>query len=246
MGPSFTNVGLQIISMLVSDGAKKCSNANREDVATSNGCIMLAQMLGCVSSSFTHNAACILSQTSKMPLAFTHIVHSGCVKSCLSFLRFLVHTGQARWIYSTTSKVASTEGLGGTYVRDSSSIDALKRAKVALFDVLQTLANLSVHAAGVHRARGDYDYVGVSTTMGEKVNYLHVLTHDVKFLTPTLLQTLLGLGTTSTPLLEQVLDLVRKANNLNVVRLGLRIACGMACSDCYKTTLEEVRTSKYK
>jgi hypothetical protein len=89
IGANYTKLLLEIISYLVSDAVGSHASANRVDVITAYGCLILPVLLSNPFGPFASLVANILSYISKAWESFLPILNCGSVKQCLKYMKHL-------------------------------------------------------------------------------------------------------------------------------------------------------------
>lgn len=159
------------------------AQSNREEVLRAGGCVLLSQLLGVPHGPHWPIAAQILAELSKAAEALSQLVHSGCVRAATGLTLFFLRTDKMRWATAPHAGRAASAGLisaaGIEPARPGAKLTghslALETARVAFLDVLAMLANVSAHAAGVHRARGGFDFLVAPQGTNERVDYRYHL-----------------------------------------------------------------------
>ena len=238
LGITYTTVCLSIVNCMVTDSDKNLFvNSNREDAIRSNGCVMYTQMIGCPAGKFSKTALSIMAQLSKMPECFVHAINGGIVRSCHKYLTFLLVTGKLQLIFSQKKNDSEKKCIRPSTVQQQRENEIeidMKTTKLAVFDALHILVNLSLHAAGVHRGRKGYNFEKYCPIIKEDIDYQYTYKEHKKRLTPLNIQTLLS----QRDLMTLLFQLISITSNINITRYVLRILCGMGGSDAHKVVVE--------
>eukprot|EP00605_Chrysophyceae_sp_TOSAG23-4_P001687 GSChrysophyteH1.ASY1.ANO1.1853.1 assembled CDS len=232
LGLPFSHTCLDIVRYLVQDNIPRgLANANRGDVINNNGCVLLCQLIGCTVGPMATAAASILSNAAKVPESFVHIVGSGCVRSCVKYVQMLLDQSRIDFLF----RAVPDRSLDNLSKSDRESHPNYV-AKISFYDCLNTLAHTAVHAAGMFRAKGGYNYMKMCNILQEPVDYLIYYNLTPNQLAAKPIEECLG----HPKLLELLFGLLRRSLQLNCVQTCLRVISALACSDAYRRVLEEV------
>ena len=198
--PKFDILILEMALSLVSNEAKDRAQANREDLISHNGSILLANFISFPLSQFAWTSLKIVSHCSKVPSSLQSMLESGIINACLRYINYLKEMGKLKWIIDGKDNLPDRRNMS------KAAYEASQVAKHSFFDCILIIARLAIHAAGTFRARGGYDKVVPRKIDVEEIDYGRNLILFTKNFNGDAVRTILGrkqtINTLTTLLLE--------------------------------------------
>ena len=208
MKEEYVTAGLNTMLFFVSSITKLHAPDNREGIIKSGGLIYLGSFISATNGPYSVVSNRIVAEISKSAICLAKMFHSGCINSLLRFIKYCRN---------------STFG---------SNINSSEELKIALLAVTR----LAVHAAGMFRARGLYDYKSPEKSDVRAVSYRVVIAELGTSLADTDVIKFLAIQ----PLIYEVIDIINTNLDILIVRKGLQCLYALSCSECGEVVLEEI------
>jgi hypothetical protein len=205
----YITVGFRTMLFLCSSKTRKHAPDNREGIIKTGGLICLSSFLSATSGPHAVVVGRILAEVAKSPDCLAKVLHTGCVQALLRYIR------HCRGKESFVCGALCTEEL-----------------KVAL----AALARIAVHAAGIFRARGAYEYKVAERLDSRAVSYRGVIGQLGASLGETDVMRFLA----SQPLIVELIDIINECGDVLLLRKALQALFALACSEVAEVVIEEI------
>lgn len=210
MAAEYVTAGLNTMLYLCSSKTIRGAADHREGLIQSNGITCLSFFIGTVTGPFALTACKILAEVTKSGTCIPKLLESGCVNSVLKFLQYC------------------RKNLQPATLEPSWALEGINAALLAL-------TRSGVHAAGLFRARGMYNFTVPNKRDVHSVNYKVLLSNFDK-LKDTDVIGILG----NRPVITEVASMLSDFMDLAIVRRILMCLLAMSCSEIGEVVLEEV------
>lgn len=204
--------GLKTMLFLVSSKTRKHAPDNREGIIKSGGLICLCSFLSATTGPHAVVTAKIVAEVAKSPDCLAKMLHSGCM---VALLKYIKHCR--------------------THETFANGAVCAEEIQVAL----SAVARVAVHAAGVFRARGLYNYKVLEKVDVRPVNYRGVVGQLGAMLADTDVMKYLA----ARPLICEIVDIINECGDIPVLRKSLQCLFALSCSECGEIVLEELITA---
>ena len=145
--------------------------ANREDVVSTGGCILLACFISHSMGPFAAKSLEICSQACKVPASLQPMLESGVIMACTRYMAHLKTLGKLQWLEHGKDNLTNRRDMS-TQAYTLSQVP-----KRQWFDCLLVITRVATHAAGLFRARGKYDKIIPQNVDVEPFSYRELLFH---------------------------------------------------------------------
>jgi hypothetical protein len=236
MAGEYITAGLNTTLFLCSSKTIRGAADHREGLIQSNGITCLSFLIGTVSGPFALLACKILAEVAKSPTCIPQLLDSGCINSVLLFLRYcrnILKNSSPEFSTSTRAlEAGSVNGSPAVPVAKTMDLSAaLEGIKAALF----TLTRSGVHAAGLFRARGMYNFTVPNKRDVHSVSYKVLLSNFDKLKDTDII---LRLGNRS--VVTELTSMLTEYTDLLLVRRTMMCLLALSCSEVGEIVLEEV------
>ena len=230
LGQVYMIIILEMALALVEPTAGKQAQANREDLLKTGGSILLANFASFPFGPFASLALKVCSHICKVSCALQPMLEAGVVMACIRYMNFLETTGKCKWI------VAGRDNLPNRHDMSKAAYEATQVPKRSFFDCILIITRLATHAAGVFRAKGNYDKVVPAVGEIEEIYYRKSLHEEYsKSWNPDTVRKVLG----HKKVVNALTHVLLRCQHLYCMRSVLLCMYTIACSESHGPVLFE-------